>query len=237
MGSWRVCPDLGPLPSTLMGPPRERIGPLPSGFNSVPRTRLVALLVAGVVFGVVTSLVNHGFGPAAHSVSKVLGSGSAWLVAGWCASLTGHGWRGAFRNGLSFLLPAVTSYYIADAASGVYTSPSFDDPTGPVTFDLLSVVTDLGFYVVLALATSAVLGVVAALTQRAGLIGLLAAVAVPGFVAVTQLRLHQQLLALEFARDPAEISATWWTGMAALLATLAIVPARMLIDRRKNLWS
>lgn len=203
----------------------------------MPRTHLVVLLIAGVMFGVVTSLVNHGLGPAAHSVSKVLGSGSAWLVAGWCASLTGRGWRGAFRHGLSFLLPAVTGYYIADAASGVYTSPSFDDPMGPVTFDLLSVVTDLGFYVVLALAVSAVLGVVAALMQRSGLIGLVAAVVVPGYIAVTQLRLHQQLIALEFARDPAEIAATWWSGMAAALATLAIIPARMLIDRRKRLRS
>lgn len=199
--------------------------------DAAPRIGRVALVLAGAAFGVTTSMVNHGFGPAAGYVSKVLGSGSIWLLAGFCAALTGYRWRDSFTRSIGFLLPAVAGYYLADTAAGVYTLPSFDDPTGPVSFDLYSVATDLGFYVVAALAASAVLGLVVTLIQRDGIVGLLASAAVPGYIAVTALTLHRRLLGLEIATDPAETAATWWIGIGALILTIAAIPIRFIAGR------
>ncbi len=78
-----------------------------SSLDAALRIGRVVLGLAGVAFGVTTSMVNHGFGPDAGYVSKVLGSGSAWLFAGFCAALTGRGWRGSFTRSTAILLPAV----------------------------------------------------------------------------------------------------------------------------------
>lgn len=196
--------------------------------------RFICLVLAGAAFGVTTSLVNHGFGPAAAHVSKVLGSGDAWLLAGFCAALRGRGWRSSFIRGIEFLVPAVVGYYVADAAAGTYTSATLEDPNGPVYFDLYSIVTDLGFYVVVACVVSAVLGVIVTLVQRGGLVGLLASMAVPGYIAVTALTLHQRLLALELAIDPVEITATWWIGLGALFLTIAAVPIHFVAGRSET---
>ncbi len=62
-----------------------------------PGTRSMAVMAAlaavGIIFGALTSAVNQGFGPEHEYVSKALGSGWCWLLAGYAACMTGTNFR------------------------------------------------------------------------------------------------------------------------------------------------
>ena len=192
------------------------------------RGRLVQRLVLaflGASFGVVVSAVNHGFGPASEYVSKVIGNGWIWLAAGLGACLLGHGWKQSWVSGVVFFWPAVVGYYIAETAAGVYTSAPFADPNAPAQLDLLAVVSDTVGYVIVATAASAVLAVVVLVSRRRGIVGLLGAVAVPGYITYAALTLHHGLEELPARfHDPLEAAVTWYLGLAAL--TVSVVVAR-----------
>jgi hypothetical protein len=195
------------------------------------RGRLVtwlALAVVGAAFGIVVSAVNHGFGPASAYVSKVVGNGWVWLTAGLGACLLGRSWKRSWLSGVVFFWPAVVGYDLADVAAGVYTSPPFADPTAPAQLDLPAVAADIVQYAVLAALASALLAVVVLAARRGGIVGLLGAVAVPGYVACAALTLDHGLRALPAKfQDPVDIAVNRWLGLVALGVAVLVVVTRL----------
>jgi len=196
-----------------------------------PRGRLVQRLVLaflGVSFGVVVSAVNHGFGPASEYVSKMIGNGLIWLAAGLGACLLGHGWKQSWVSGVVFFWPAIVGYYFADTVAGVYTSAPSTDPTALAQLDMLAVVSDTVGYVLVAAAASAVLALVVLASRRRGIVGLLGAVAVPGYITYAALTLHHGLKELPPRfYDPLETAITWNLGLAALTVTAVVAAVRL----------
>lgn len=195
------------------------------------RGRLVQRIVLGFMgasFGVVVSAVNHGFGPASEYVSKVIGNGWIWLAAGLGACLLGHSWKQSWVSGAVFFWPAVVGYYLAETVAGVYTSAPFADPNAATQLDLLAVVSDTVGYLIVAAATSAFLAVVVLVSRRRGIVGLLGAVVVPGYIAYAAFTLHHGLEELP-ARldDPLEAAVTWYLGLAALTVSVVVLGVRL----------
>lgn len=187
----------------------------------------LGMVVVGAVFGILVSAVNHGFGPASEYVSKVIGNGWIWLAAGLGACLLGRSWKQSWAYGVTFFWPAVAGYYLADIVAGVYTSRPFDDPTVAGQFDLMAVVVDIIGYVVVSAAASALLTLVVVASRRGGIVGILGAVAVPGYIAIAALTLHRGLEAMPANfHDPIQTTVTWYLGLTALVVTALVVVAR-----------
>lgn len=137
-------------------------------------------IVAGVVFGALTSLANVLSSPFGEIGARVAGSDlakvskvlSLLLDAGWswAALAVGVGWvagsrvRGAL-GGLLVLVAATVSYYVTD----VY---------------LWDASTDMIMWLVMAVPLGLILGMVGALARRPGMTGLIAALIVPVGAAV-----------------------------------------------------
>ena len=188
----------------------------------------LGLMVVGAAFGIVVSAVNHGFGPACEYVSKVIGNGWIWLAAGLGACLLGRNWKQSWAHGVTFFWPAVVVYYLADIAAGVYTSRPFDDPTAAAQLDLIAVVVDIIGYLVISAASSALLALVVAASRRGGIVGLLSAIAVPGYITFAALTLHRDLGALPSKfNDPVQTTVTWYLGLTALAATALVITLRL----------
>lgn len=181
------------------------------------------LMLIGLAFGLLTSAINHGFGPGSAYVSKVMGNGWVWLTAGLLACIAARSWSSAAVRGLAFYLPAVLAYYVSDVAAGVYSSPPFADPGAPDQFDVMSLVIDLGFYLVLSSITSCLLATLVALIRRGGVVGVASAVAVPGYIAFSALRLDSQWAATTVTVDPLLIKTNLAIGVTALIVTGAVL--------------
>lgn len=186
------------------------------------------LMVIGLVFGLLTSAINHGFGPGSAYVSKVIGNGWVWLAAGLLACIAARDWRSAAVRGLAFYLPAVLAYYVSDVAAGVYSSPPFADPGSPEQFDVLSLVVDLGFYLFLSCITSCLLATLVAFIRRGGIIGVAAAVAVPGYIALSAFWLNSQWASATVAIDPLLIRMNLAIGVTALIVTVVVLVQQIL---------
>lgn len=113
------------------------------------------LIVAGVLFGLATSAVNHGVGPSPEYVSKVLGNSWAWLTAGMLAVWPATSWRTAFRHGFVFLGLAVVGYYTADLFTGTYTT--WSTAIDASRLDVQGLTVDMVFYLLAAVVASALL--------------------------------------------------------------------------------
>ena len=188
----------------------------------------LGLAVAGAVFGVLGSAVNHGFGPASEYVSKVIGNGWIWLAAGLGACLLGRSWKQSWASGVTFFWPAVVGYYLADIAAGVYTWRPLDDASAAGQIDLIAAVVDTIDYVVVSASASALLALVVVASRRGGIVGCLGAVAVPGYIAVAALTLHRglEVMPAKF-HDPIQTTVTWYLGLTALVVTVLVVIARL----------
>ncbi len=162
-------------------------------------------LVLGCAFGFSTSLVNHGFGPHSDHVSKLLGNGWSWLVAGLVAGLFASNWRSASRLVMYFLLPAVWCYYAADTRAGTYATLG-----GSV--DVLNLVSDLFSYSVIGALASIGLGYLASRIKRGGLKGLLAGLLLPAYITYTAWRVHGHS-----THDPVSQDVTVWVMTAGVL--------------------
>lgn len=178
------------------------------------------LVALGLLLGAVNVAVNHGLGPAPEHLSKIIGNDVGWLVAGFCACWSGRTWRGSMGRGLVLLVPAVMAYELLDhlvalRLDGVQTF------TGPVTFMI--------FWSIAAVVASAALAGIVALIRRGGLLGVLAAAALPAFIARSAHGDHGHA-----ADDPAmlEVTAILWPAAAAVtLAVLVVGVARHLLQR------
>lgn len=146
------------------------------------------IVLAAVAFGVVTSAVNHGLGPASAYTSKVLGNDWAWLAAIAVAVTRGSRWRVSMSAGMHFIVPAVIAYYITDLSAGTYTSPSSLSPEGHLTTpgtDTTGAVFDTVAYLVMGTAAAVALSLLVVLIRRGGLIGFVAIEALPLYIAYT----------------------------------------------------
>lgn len=194
--------------------------------SSQPVSRAVAVgavMVAGALFGALTSAVNRGFGPASEYLSKVVGNQWLWLLAGYFACMLGSTWKTSAVRGVQFLWPAVVAYYCAESVAGAYTYAPRADPLAPPRFDLVGAVTDVGFYLALGAATSGGLALVLWVMRRGGLIGLLGALAVPGFIAVSALTMHFQARHQpHIPTDPISLNVSLRVGLAALAAIIVL---------------
>jgi hypothetical protein len=137
------------------------------------------LLVLGVAFGALNSACNHGL---SEYGAKLIGNDWGWLIAGFSAAWAGRTWKPAFGRGVTFLSAAVLAYYFSDAMAGVYTSPPLGDPEAPARFSASGMLLDIVPYLVISTFTAMVLALVVVLTRRGGIVGLIAAVLLPGFL-------------------------------------------------------
>lgn len=194
------------------------------------------LIVVGLVYGMLTSAVNHGFGPGSAYVSKVLGDGSVWLAVGLAVCLAGRTWAVAALRGLAFYLPAVGAYYVADVVAGVYHSPPLSDPFGPARFDVTGLALDVVLWVVFGSVTSALLAVLVVLIRRGGVLGIVAAVAVPAYIAYSALTLYAQQRTWNLALDPISVEMNLLIGVsaAAVAVVVALRSGGLLLVRKKR---
>lgn len=183
-----------------------------------PRSRLL-LIGAGLTFGALTSAANHGVSPAAAYISKLLDNGGVWLAAGLLACLAGRTWRIAAVRSATFYLAAVASYYVGDAAAGVYTTPSRADPFGPTQVDFANLAVDLGFYLALGLVTSCLLATLVVVIHRGGVAGVIAAIAVPGYIAFSAISEGLRANESPIPTSPIRTQMTWTLGLTAAVVT------------------
>ncbi|WP_425310452.1 hypothetical protein AADG42_17435 [Ammonicoccus fulvus] len=196
-----------------------------------PRWMTVALLSgSGAAFGVLTSLVNHGFGPSPGYVSKVLGVDVGWLVAGFVAAWGGRTFGRAAARAAVFLVAAVVGYYASDSALGVYASIPYDprnpdawDPNAEPVFQWGGVLLDLAYWTVMAGVTALLLGFVVWLIRRGGLRALVGVLVVPTFIALLSWQKYRLLMNYRLDFDPEGKIMALWTAIAAVVAAVVAV--------------
>lgn len=188
--------------------------------HAVARHDRFYLALAAVTFGVATSVVNHGYGPASAYTSKVLGSDFAWAAAVALVATTGHSWRDSFRRCMTFVVPAVVAYYSADIAFGTYTAGSSPVPGSrdlPTGFDAAGAVSDTVAYLVLGAIASAALSMLAVLISRGGFVGLVALEVTPACIAYLAFVRASRV----FPPDAVEERTIFGMGVAALVVAVA----------------
>lgn len=173
----------------------------------------VLLAVFGLGFGVTTSVLNHLGGPVFSYVSKVIGSGWWWMAIAFLVSLTGRRWGVFFRTAM-FLLTAVGAYYVSDHLFGTYSRGD------EVRWSWL--VMDVIVYFVLALAASFAFTVLGFAIRSQRAIGVLAAAAVPGWIAFDALGMHAGLVRESWA-DPFLMSVSLWVGVVAGVVAVGVL--------------
>ncbi|MEA5154078.1 hypothetical protein [Raineyella sp.] len=178
----------------------------------------VALAVTGIVFGALTSAINHGFGPGQEYVSKVLGSAWCWLLAAYAACLTGRNFRMSVRRGLAFLIPAILAYEIGDLVGGSYDTAL---PGLPRQFDLLNFTIWTAYYIILSLITAVVLSTILVATRSGGLVGFFGTIVVPGLVAYLALDTYRGLI-VQPGFDPIGQVVNLTAGTVAAVVTGAV---------------
>lgn len=83
-------------------------------------------------------------------------------------------------------------------------------------------------YLIVATAASAFLAVVVLVSRRRGIVGLLGAVAVPGYITYAAFTLYHGLEELPARlHDPLEAAVTWYLGLAALTVGVVVVAVRL----------
>ena len=194
--------------------PREESGTAPVPARGRPP--LLGVAAFGLVFGVLSSTVNHVGGLVAVYASKTVDTAWAWLFVAFLASLTGKGW-GSFIRTAAVLVPAVIGYYTSDTLFGTY---------GPAD-DLrwLILLADVVVYLVLSVLVSAGLALVNIGIRSRGVLGILASVVVPGYIASDALTLYAHLANASWA-DPYLVRVSLAVGLVAAVGTVVVLLAR-----------
>lgn len=188
----------------------------------------VVLVAGGLAFGTLNALANRGAGP--DYLAKLVGNDWGWLVAGLIACRPARSWGTALARGLGFFLPAVVAYYVNDALAGVYDSVDRWDPLGPKHFSFPEMLSDVIAYTVISTLTAAALALIVVLSRRGGVLGLLASIVVPGYIAWHAWETHSYLS--RDHTDPTLLRLTAVLWPASLIVTVALVVARA-----RPLWS
>lgn len=186
----------------------------------------LALLVAlGVALGAVNVAANFGLVPGSFWLAKIVGVEWGWLIAGFAACWAGHTWRQAFTRSMTLLLPAVIVYVIADA---MMIARAVDGTTpGPA-----AVIIEGMFWSVAAAIASLGLATVRRLIRVDGLIGVLAAAALPAYIAYSAWSTRRDL-ARTGIDDPAMVDVATVLMPAAVVAAIVAAAARGLAPRQR----
>lgn len=183
-----------------------------------------ALLVAsGTALGAVNVAANFGLVPGSLWLAKIVGVEWGWLIAGFAACWAGRTWRGAFTRSVTLLLPAVIVYVIADATMIART---VDGPSpGPA-----AVIIEGVFWSVAAVGASVGLATVRRLIRVDGPIGVLAAAALPTYIAYSAWSTRRNL-ARAGVDDPAMVDVATVLLPAAVVVAIVAAAARSLAPR------
>lgn len=183
-----------------------------------------ALLVAsGTALGAVNVAANFGLVPGSFWLAKIVGVEWGWLIAGLAACWAGRTWRGAFTRSVTLLLPAVIVYVIADATMIART---VDGPSpGPA-----AVIIEGVFWSVAAVGASVSLATVRRLIRVDGPIGVLAAAALPTYIAYSAWSTRRNL-ARAGVDDPAMVDVATVLLPAAVVVAIVAAAARSLAPR------
>ncbi|MCW4600241.1 hypothetical protein ON003_00390 [Janibacter hoylei] len=185
-----------------------------------------ALLVAlGVALGAVNVAANFGLVPGSAWLAKVVGLEWGWLVAGFAAGWAGRTWRASFMRALTLLLPAVLVYVVADAVMIARTV----DGTPPTP---AAVVLEGLFWGVAAVGASVGLATVRSLIRVDGPIGMLAAAALPAYIAYSAWSTRRNLVRMD-VDDPATVDVVTVLLPAAVATAIAAAVARGLAPRER----
>ncbi len=182
------------------------------------RAPLLGIAAFGLVFGVLSSTVNHVGGLVAVYASKTVDSAWAWLLVAFLASLTGRGW-GSFIRTAAVLVPAVIGYYTSDTLFGTY-GPADD-------LSWLILLADVVVYLVLSFLVSAGLALLNLGIRSRGGLGILSSVVVPVYIASDALMLYAHLANASWA-DPYLVRVSLVVGLSAAAGTIVLVLVRTL---------
>ena len=212
-----ACRDLGSLRggyrawvSTDGGPTsHERVRWRVVGVHAAP-------VLAGLAWGVVSSLVNVAPVPFLQALSRVTGERWSWCVVAFCIGLAARRVLVGPVLGALGMLAAMLGYYGTDLVRGVY------DRAGDVVMwdwfwgDLVS-------WSKLGVVAGAVFGMAGALTRRGGLAGALALLAVPASILYPSVLAGRPLVS--FVERPSLLT---WTALVAMAVSASLV-ARALV--------
>ena len=183
-----------------------------------------ALLVAlGVVLGGVNVAANFGLVPGSFWLAKIVGVEWGWLIAGFAACWGGRTWRAAFTRSMTLLLPAVIVYVIADAVMIARTVDGTISGPGAVIIEGI-------FWSVAAVGASVALATVRRLIRVDGPIGVLAAAALPTYIAYSVWSSRRNLARMN-VDDPAMVDVAAVALPAAVVAAIVAAAARILAPR------
>lgn len=183
-----------------------------------------ALLVAsGTTLGAVNVAANFGLMPGSFWLAKIVGVEWGWLIAGFAACWAGRTWRGAFTRSVTLLLPAVIVYVIADATMIART---VDGPSPGAA----AVIIEGVFWSVAAVGASVGLATVRRLIRVDGPIGVLAAAALPTYIAYSAWSTRRNL-ARAGVDDPAMVDVATVLLPAAVVVAIVAAAARSLAPR------
>lgn len=177
--------------------------------------RVIVFAVAGVAFGVVTSVVNVSGLPV---VPKVIGVGWCWAAIGVLAAAMTR--RRQTLTVLLVLVAAVAGYYVSDLILGVYNGIDFSDPVAtsdpsnaPQITHWWGAVADFATWSVCALIVSWPLARIGVATRRDDRWGLAARLVVP-LGAVTEMLAFR--LPAELAVQPSGVTVATYLTVAGL---------------------
>jgi len=203
----------------------QGVGPYTGRMSTRLRAAVVlcALVLAGLAFGALTSVINHS--PGWEVASKIIGVGWSWAAVGILVGAVAR--RRRARAVLTVLLAAVAGYYLADLAVGSYNTIDFDDPraaadpmnAAPVT-DWSGAALDVVFWAVGAAVVSWPLARIGVATRRGDVWGLLARLAIPLGAAFEVLALR---LPGELAVQPNPRTVFVYVAVAAAGLVVAVV--------------
>lgn len=182
-------------------------------------------MMGGAALGVLSSMSNHGTGPAAQYTSIIVGSPWAWLAVAYLVAVRSGSASAALRRSLLLLITAVVAYYATDQ---VYALEGIT-PGSAIGLDAI-------YWVVIAVLVSAVLAALVWLIHRSRLLGIVGYAIVPGFIAWDSWargRREQRLLDETNLRLPhneliIEVTSLLWPIALAITAVLIIWQVRAL---------
>lgn len=185
-----------------------------------------ALLVGmGIALGAVNVAANFGLVPGSFWLAKVVGLEWGWLVAGFAACWAGRTWRASFTRALTLLLPAVLVYVIADA--GMIARTVDGTPPSPA-----AVIIEGLFWSVAAVGASVAVATTRRLIRVDGPIGVLAAAALPAYIAYSAWSTRRNLVRMD-VNDPATVDVASVLLPTAIVIAIVAAAARGLTPREQ----
>lgn len=147
--------------------------------STTARTRSVAASLAlasgaGLLWGLMSSLVNAAPLPWLQAVSRITGERWSWCVVAFCIGFALRNVKWSPVLGAAGMVAAMVGYYGLDLARGVYSRG------GGVKWDWL--VGDFVSWTTIGVVAGAVFAFAGALTRRGGVVGAVALLALPATV-------------------------------------------------------